>query len=472
MTFGAKKPRAHVERHGADHPARQRTVLREGAIALPRGSVVTGRVTDDNGEPLARVQVYTLFYPPGSPRGVRSGGNDSTDDLGQFRVYGLTPGDYTVVAEARPNTFVQPNAAPETEEDRIGFMTSYYPGTPDEQSAQRVRVPAGGETPGIEIRVVSGRLFRLSGIVTDSKGSPGRVNGTLWKRTSSGNQSNYGFSTDEQGKFQMKNIPPGTYRLMIRQNQAGPRNPDGSPVDPGEFANVPLTINGDLEDLMILTTPGATITGHIVYEHGPPQQQANQTSAPVIRINAQAGDPMDNMGMQMPQPAVVGQDLTFTMKGLMGEMLLRSNAPMQYLKSVTVNGTDVTDTPREFKSGDKVTITMSSRASTVEGNVTDAAGTAVTDAGLLLFADDKASWRSNSIRTRRASVDPTGHFKMSGLLPGRYFIIAVPRERLNVMGMMDAAMFEDLSKEATTLVVGDDEQRQVDLKVVANPGGN
>jgi len=182
---------------------------------------------------------------------------------------------------------------------------------------------------------------------------------------------------------------------------------------------------------------------------------------------------MDNMGMGMstPQPAVVGPDLTFTMKGLMGEVLLRSNAPMQSLKSVTLNGTDITDTPREFKPGDKVTITLSSRASTLEGTVTDAAGAPVTDAGLLLFSDDKASWRSNSIKTRRSTVDQAGHYRMLGLLPGRYFIIALPRERLNT-GMMDATMFDELSKEATSLVVGDDEQRQVDLKLVAGSGGN
>lgn len=473
MNFGAKRPNGPMSSDmGQIIQLGDGQAFEKATIALPRGSVITGRVTDENGDPLARVQVYTLLYPPGNPRGMRSGGGDSTDDLGHFRVYGLTPGDYAVVAEARPNTFVQPNAPPETEEDKVGFITSFYPGTPDEASAQRVPVRAGGETPGIEIRVVSGRLFRVSGMVTDSKGGAARVNGQLSKRTSGGTQSGFGFSTDEQGRFQMKNIPPGNYRLTVRQNQSGPRNPDGSPAEPGEFANVPIMINGDVENVLVLTNPGVTITGQVVFEHGPPQQQGDQPP-PAIRVSATIGDPMDNMGMgiPMPQPAVVSPELTFTMKGLMGELLLRSGAPMQYLQSVTLNGADITDTPREFKSGDKVTITLSSRASTVEGNVTDAAGKPVTEAGLFLFSDDKASWRSNSIRTRRSNVDANGHYRMMGLLPGRYFIIAVPRERLN-FGMMDASTFEEMSKEATTLVVGDDEQRQVDLRLVAGTGGN
>jgi len=65
-------------------------------IALPRGGVITGRVTDENGEPLTRVQVYTILFPPGSSRGMRTGSGGQTDDLGQFRIYGLQPGDHAV----------------------------------------------------------------------------------------------------------------------------------------------------------------------------------------------------------------------------------------------------------------------------------------------------------------------------------------------------------------------------------------
>jgi hypothetical protein len=271
----------------------------------------------------------------------------------------------------------------------------------------------------------------------------------------------------------MRNIPPGNYRLTVRQNPSGPRNPDRSPDEPGEFATVPLAVTGDLENVLVITTPGVTISGQIVFEQGPPLK-ANQTSSQPVRVYATIGDPADNAGMgQGPSPAVAGPDMTFTIKGLIGEYLLRanaSNAPIQYLKSVSLNGNDITDTPREFKQGDRVIITLSSRSSTLEGSVTDDQGKPVTDAGLILFSEDKGSWRSNSIRTHRQTVDPTGHYRIMGLVPGRYFLTAVPRDRLS-FGTVDAGFFEQLSKEATSLVVGEDEQRQVDLKVVAAPGG-
>jgi hypothetical protein len=469
MAYGGKKPNAPGSSDlGTPIQLANGQSFDRAVIALPRGGVITGRVTDENGDALARVQVYTMFYPAGSTRGQRTGSGGNTDDLGQFRLYGLAPGEYAVVAEAQRNTFVPPNAPPETEEDKIGFMTTYYPGTADEGGAQHVRARTGAETTGIEVRMVTGRLFHIAGSVMDSQGRPAaRTNVSLMRRTSGNMGSNsFGSSTDEQGRFQMRSIPPGNYRINVRQRPVQ-FNADGSSNDPGEMASVPLTVGGDVDNLMVLTTPGATVTGQVVFEQGPPPQMPQG-----IRVNASIGNPEDMMGINTPNAAIVAPDLTFTMKGMLGEFVLRTSAPNQFLKSVTLSGEDITDTPREFKTGDKVTITLTSRASTLEGNVTDAAGKPTTDAGIILFSEDKASWRSNSFRTRRTVVDPNGHYRLSGLMPGRYFVAAIPRDRLNVSSSgADPSFFEQLAKEATSVVVGEDEQRQADLKVVVSSGG-
>jgi hypothetical protein len=59
---------------------------------------------------------------------------------------------------------------------------------------------------------------------------------------------------------------------------------------------------------------------------------------------------------------------------------------------------------------------------------------------------------------------------MTGLMPGRSFIVALPRERMNA-NPLTTEFFEQLSKEATSLVIGEDEQRQVDLKFSTGGGG-
>lgn len=475
IAYGAKKPNGPM----SSDPGQPITLVDgqafTAAIALPRGAVISGHVTDENGEPLARVQVYTLYFPPGATRAMRTGGNASTDDLGQYRLFGLPPGDYEVVAEARNNSYVAPNAPPETEEERVGMMTTYYPGTPDEGAAQRVRARDTGETSGIEIRMASGRMFHISGMVVDSQGKTStRANGSLMYRVGASNSTNsFGFSTDQEGRFQMRSIPPGDYRLIARLQPV--RLPDSTaPPDPGEFAVIPLSLNGDVDNLLITTKPGATITGQVALDGPPPTVMPGQNATSIVRISAQQPDPQNYMGMPMPPPVTASAaDQTFTFKGLMGELLLRANAPGQYLKSIAAGGEDITDTPHEFKQGERVTITMTTRVGTLEGTITDDKGQPATDAALMMFGEDKASWRSNSIRTRRNGADQTGHFKMTGVLPGRYFIIAVPRERLNAMnfGSVDPAFFEQLAKEATSVTVGEDEQRQIDLKVTAGAGG-
>jgi hypothetical protein len=470
MAYGGKRPNGYgLSDQGQPVQLGEGQSFDKVVIALPRGGVITGRVIDENGEPLTRVQVYSVFFPPGSSRGMRMGQGSQTDDLGQFRLYGLQPGDHAVVAEAMRFNFVPPNAPPETEEDKIGFVTTYYPGTPDEGAAQRVRARAGTETPGIEIRLLQDRLYRVSGTVVDSQGQPlARVNGQVMRRTPgmTGGGPSFGFNTDEKGQFQMRNVASGNYRLIVRQTRPYVPGP-GPQSDPGEMASMPLTIAGaDVDNVLVMTTPGITITGQVVFEQGPPSPIPGQ-----LRVMAAAGNPDEMSGLQPPQPALVKPDLTFTMKGLLGEFLLRASAPNQYLKSVMAGSEDITDKPHEFKSNDRVTITLTSRTSTVEGNVSDAAGAPTTDAGIILFSEDKASWRFNSSRVRRSPVDPSGHFRLAGLLPGRYLIVAVVRDRINVPMSGDTALFEELSKVATALVIGEDEERRVDLKVVAGSGG-
>ncbi|MEO8075639.1 MAG: carboxypeptidase regulatory-like domain-containing protein [Acidobacteriota bacterium] len=467
MAYGAKSATGPFMRDlGTPIALAEGQTFDKVTIALPRGAVIAGRVTDENGDPLVRVQVYTLLFSPGLSRGQRTGGGTQTDDLGQFRLYGLAAGDYAVAAEARGVNYVGPNAQPESDEDKIGFMTTYYPGATDDAGAQRVRVRTGAETSGIEIRMVQGRLFHVSGLVTDSQGRiAARTDLQLASRVAGGGGF-FGASTDEQGQFQMRNIPPGSYRVIVRQiRQSAGRGMSGAPVEPGEMASVPLTIAGDVDNLTIMTGPGAAIGGHVVFEQGPPTGTLPST----MRVSAMLGNPEDSAGSPSPEPATLTPEFAFTMKGLMGEVLLRAFVPNQFVKSVTVNGEEITDTPHEFKTNDRVTLTLTSRASTLEGSVTDAAGGIAADAGVIVFSEDKALWRTNSTRTRRAPVDADGHFRVTGLMPGRYWMAATSRARVNVpQSAADQEFFEQLSKEATAVVLGEDEQRKIDLSLITN----
>ena len=76
--------------------------IEKAVIALPRGSVVTGVVIDETGEPSpgTRVRVMRYVIRTGE-RSLSSAGEDTTDDRGMYRVYGLQPGEYMISAVPR-----------------------------------------------------------------------------------------------------------------------------------------------------------------------------------------------------------------------------------------------------------------------------------------------------------------------------------------------------------------------------------
>jgi hypothetical protein len=468
MAYGAGKPAGQFwPEPGSTIDLKDGQSFDKAVIALPRGGVLTGRVTDENGDPLARVQVYTLSFPPGWSRPQRTGSGGFTDDLGQFRLFGLQSGEYLAVADPRGNLYGGPGGPPMTEEDRLGFVPTYYPGTLDEGSAQRLRVRAGAETPPVEIRVIQARLFRVAGALLDSQGRPvPQASGQLIRRGPSSNAS-MGFITftDAKGQFELRSIPSGDYRLLFRPQELS-RMGGAPPAELHETASVPITIAGaDVDNMLVTTNPGVSLTGEIVLAQG----NAPSGAAPA-RVSATTSNYDDAAGVPTPQPVTVGPDSTFTLKGLMGEYTLRASMPGQFMKSVSLNGEDITDTLREFKPTDHPVITMTSRVGTVEGNVANGSDVDLSNAAIILFSEDKASWRLTSVRTRRAIVDANGHYRVTGVLPGDYYVAAIPRERLNLIGGAEAEFFEQLTKEGTAVVIGEDEQRKLDVRVLDTTG--
>ncbi len=103
------------------------------AIALPRGSVLGGRITDEFGEPVANATVVAFRY--GYQAGARrllpipsANSRDTTDDQGHYRLFGLPPGEYYVSAMLRSGggEVTDPMGG-----EPSGYAGTYYPGTPN-----------------------------------------------------------------------------------------------------------------------------------------------------------------------------------------------------------------------------------------------------------------------------------------------------------------------------------------------------
>ena len=80
--------------------------LRDLELRLPRGSAIGGRITDETGEPMPNIMVRVMRQQlVQGQRQLMPAGNGQTDDRGQYRVWGLNPGEYYVSAAA-PNIMI------------------------------------------------------------------------------------------------------------------------------------------------------------------------------------------------------------------------------------------------------------------------------------------------------------------------------------------------------------------------------
>ena len=131
-------------------------------VSLMRAGAIVGTVTDPTGEPASRVQVGALLVRRGAEPAMV--GSFTTDDLGQFRVFGLAPGDYVLVAESRGG-----GGPFDVQGEATGFSPTYAPGTPSLAEAMRVRVPRGGQASA-DIRLIETRVYTIRGSVVSSTG--------------------------------------------------------------------------------------------------------------------------------------------------------------------------------------------------------------------------------------------------------------------------------------------------------------
>jgi protocatechuate 3,4-dioxygenase beta subunit len=98
IAYGAKKP----GRAGTPIQLAEGQKLEKTTINMPKGSVVTGVVIDENGEPSPQTQVRVMrFVTQTGEKTLQQAGTDQTDDRGVYRIYGLQPGDYIVSAIPR-----------------------------------------------------------------------------------------------------------------------------------------------------------------------------------------------------------------------------------------------------------------------------------------------------------------------------------------------------------------------------------
>jgi hypothetical protein len=428
-------------------------------FALPRGSIITGRVIDEFGEPVADAQVapMRMQFSGQGRRPMPSGRFVATNDVGEFRMFGLPPGEYYVSANLR--SFDGP---PGTTDDRSGYAPTYYPGTPNINEAQVVKVGIGETISEVTVMLTPTRTARISGVALDGEGKPlsgGMV--MLIQRSGAGMfMGGPGAQIRPDGTFSVGGLAPGEYVLRAMGGFAGP---DGV----ANAATAKVTLNGaDIDGLRLAPAAPSTISGKIVIDPASTGSFKPET----VRLMATPKDSSD-IGLVIPQPPQPTKaDGSFEMKSSAGAFTLNLiQAPNWMIKSAEQNGVDVLENGLEVRTGEDIEnlqVEVTDRFPELSGSVADERGRPVLEFTTIAFPQQPAQPGSMA-RSSIGRPDQDGRFKIRPLRAGSYYVVAV--DYVEQGQWLDPEYLERLRPAATRVTIGDAEAKSIDLKVVKAP---
>lgn len=398
-------------------------------LVLSRGLAVTGTIVDRTGEPLQGVPMVALqLANRGDGRqailpGALQGGSHQTDDRGRYRVFGLLPGQYVVEALADAASLGGDVRTPQP-------VPIYFPGSASIASAASVTLTAK-DVDGVDFALTDVPMARVSGIALDSNGAP--LKGTITLAVS--HRSGFIVPTprttqpEADGAFTFVNVAPGEYVLQASRVEVRVQDVErgSNPINGVEFAAQYVSVSSeDAEPVRLRTARGALIDGRIATDSPrlrPPYERLQIEGRPVDFdfTPMQAGD--------VARGRVDGG--RFRIPGLFGarRFVLSGMPAGWYLKSLTINGADMTDLPVDFGVGAASTvvaeIVISGNGGAIGGRVTGEKKPP-DGSSVVVFPQDRRNWFEGSrfIKVVRPLRD--GSFRAASLPPGNYYVATAP----------------------------------------------
>jgi protocatechuate 3,4-dioxygenase beta subunit len=400
---------------------------------IPTG-VMTGRVLD-NGRPVRNVIVRAMraSFVDGE-RSLSIAEYARSDDLGEYRIFGLAPGIYYVSALPfdRPrlegDAYVVPSIPSNANGNRSQVRTpaadalakglidatafdsdmyvpSFFPGTTDETRASPIDVQAGGTVTGIDVTVARSRTVRVRGRVIDSSGQPVQnVSVSVAPRT--GRTSNIASAiVDASGRFELPAVPAGRHDLVARTTTLTSRQFGMASVD---------VTDAVVENVGITIRPGTTLRGKVTIVNAP----FGNIPPIIVQLNGAPGTGYTAMRF--------ADDGTFTIENVEAReyrvrVVVRSTfrAP----ESARFGAEDVTG--RVFRFGPEfadtlLDLVLNLAAGGIDVLAADASQRGVSGVTIALVPD--APRRNQSSLFRTASTDEFGRVRFDDVPPGDYLL--------------------------------------------------
>src|SRR5262252_907763 len=231
-------------------------------LRLLAAAVIRGRVTYEDGDPLANVEVTALrqTFVAGHNHWEQAGA-ERTNDLGEYRIANLPSGNIYLSVSPPPDfkTLIESGGAGAREATAPEkpapptYQTTYYPGTTDRGQASPIQLHAGDDFPA-DFSLVPHPSVTVRGSVVNV---PARATASIMLQSRDFSMVLNGAEMHKDGSFVIRDVSPGNYTILA--------SVEGSAVP--MMARQSLQVGStNVEGLRLLPQPGTTVRGHLRIE--------------------------------------------------------------------------------------------------------------------------------------------------------------------------------------------------------------
>lgn len=418
-------------------------------IEMAQAATISGRVLDDNGDPVrANVQVENETERP-----IDFGHNGRSDERGEFRI-SVAPGKYYLIAQPNGVGIVM-RSEPERRTDGTTdpvYGRTYYPGSAAKAKAVLVEVAAGAELTGMDIHLAQKpRGGSISGMVNVGAEAGGMNIVTLF--SGDGPRRMKGSSTTgvgPDGYFQFSNLEPGAYRLLAWHRD-----------DKSRMYSLPVDISvdgNDLTDVNLALAPAEEMTGTLEMPGGAGLEKLSVSLVVT---------PMGLLG-ETASSGAVDKSGTFRVTNIAPLRYRVQVTPMPenaYLKSVRWNGAEAPNGELDLSHGSQglsLKIAIGLNGGQISGKLLDTNGEPVGGVRVmvLLVNDPKAI---DMERSPKMADD--GTYRIQAIRPGKYRLLAFdPSALAGTNDYLEAV--EKLAAAAEEIEIKEGDRKVHDLKLM------
>jgi len=416
-------------------------------LVLARGGVITGRVVDPSGEPAVRAVVSAFVVVNGQINWSQF--QDQTDDRGEFRLFGLSPGDYVISATPVGGD----DGVPEIVREGQALIPTYYPATVRPEEAERLTIVEEGALADLSIQLQTARTFKVSGQVLGPKGEVESVQVHL--ESASGelgpglHRGASGFVRQSGLHFEIDRVLPGQYKVVANVK-----------VDEGDERGEAVVVVSDADVTVTISTRKPTIVrGRVVASSG--------SLRAVGRLQAMAAPTGPGLGAAFSRR--VRDDGTFEVTTFASPFQMRvwgESGPGNWTqKEVRWKGQVVGSEGIIAGEGDVEGIEVVLTASTARVQGVAARGGVPLREGMVIIAPETAPAAASGTWAWQRAVIVEGRFVSPPLAPGRYFVAATTAV---APGAITPDVVQAVRERGDSVELSDNEVRTVTVGVVVD----